>query len=324
MDMDLYAALGLEKPEEPAGDGGGQGGAPEARETVEDTGREVADPAAAGEAGAEEGGAAGEGQPKEPEVAVPAKEQQEKKPQSKAENARFAQARRKAETEEAVRRALEEQEQRHKDELKALFRELGVKGEADKPVETLEEFRSAAAAKRAEELAEKLRSGEVNAGDLKALLGREDPEVAALREKVRQMEAAQQRAEEERRRQDFARRVEPQLEKIREYDPAVQSLEDLPKLTRAKEFYAEVKAGKDFLAAYETVYRDEIEAKKAAAVRQETINRQRGKEHLSATSQRGSGSPAVPPEELRLYRQMMPGISDEEIRRHYARFRGQK
>lgn len=317
MEMDLYAALGLEKPAETGGEGGAADGQP--KEPVEDTGRDGAGPA---EEGGEEGGAAGEpegdGQPKEgPEVAEPAGEG-EKKRQSRSKNARHAEARR---TEDAVQKALREQEQRHQEELKALFRELGLKTGEDKPVESLEEYRAATAAQRARDLAAKLRSGDVEEKDLAALLGQESPELAALRQRVERMEQERQQAEQERRRQDFLRRTEAELEQIRAYDPSVQSLEDLPRLSRAAEFYAEVKAGKSYLEAYETVYRDEIEAKRTAAVRQETINRQRGKEHLSATPQRGSGAPAVPAEEARLYRQLMPGISEEEIRRHYARFK---
>ena len=50
----------------------------------------------------------------------------------------------------------------------------------------------------------------------------------------------------------------------------------------------------------------------------------RSKEHLQATGTVGAGAPTVPREEMKLYREMNPNATDEQIQRHYAKFKAKK
>lgn len=116
----------------------------------------------------------------------------------------------------------------------------------------------------------------------------------------------------------FRLRVQPDMARIHAYDPRVRGMEDLSRLSRAEQFYEEVKKGKGYLAAYETVYADCITrtaSGETAAKPQEAD----GRAHLTPTRQRGNGAVCVPPDALQLYRALNPGLKDEDFRAHYDR-----
>lgn len=56
------------------------------------------------------------------------------------------------------------------------------------------------------------------------------------------------------------------------------------------------------------------------AARQSAINAVKSKSHMVPAAERSGGTEVVVPEETKkLYRQLNPGVTDEEIKRHYAK-----
>ena len=135
------------------------------------------------------------------------------------------------------------------------------------------------------------------------------PEVRAAKEAKRQAEEAEMKAA-----------VEMQLQEIRAYDPSVKSLSDLQKMDNYQEFYGLVQRGNSFIEAYKLVNFERLQAEAAAKSKQAAINAVQSKNHLKATSQRGAGAVTVPDDIRAEYKAMMPGISDDEIQKHYNRY----
>ena len=74
------------------------------------------------------------------------------------------------------------------------------------------------------------------------------------------------------------------------------------------------------LSAVLAVDVEKLQANAAAKVKQATINAVQSKSHLKTTSQRGAGAVTVPDDIKAEYKAMMPGISDDEIQKHYNRY----
>ena len=112
--------------------------------------------------------------------------------------------------------------------------------------------------------------------------------------------------------------VERELAMIRELDPRMQELGDILRSDIGEAFFGYVQEGATFLQAYGRATREE-RAKAETAAKQQSADAAKaaGKEHLAATSTRGTGMVDVPAAELRLYRELNPGTSDTEIRKHY-------
>lgn len=112
-----------------------------------------------------------------------------------------------------------------------------------------------------------------------------------------------------------------QLAEIRELDPKTESLSDILKLPTAERFRDYVRRGLDWKDAFLLANRERLfaEAEERAGLR----SRKAGKAHLQASVSRGEGSVGVPAPELRLYRELLPGLSEADYRKHYNRVRKQ-
>lgn len=109
--------------------------------------------------------------------------------------------------------------------------------------------------------------------------------------------------------------IEAQLRRIREMDPKIATVADILALDTADSFRSYVHRGLDFADAYLLANRERLlaEADERAGERR----RRAAKAHLQPTETRGEGSRNVPAAELRLYRELLPELSEAEIRRSY-------
>lgn len=111
-----------------------------------------------------------------------------------------------------------------------------------------------------------------------------------------------------------------QLKAISTLDPDIKGLEDISKMETFGQFDAMVKQGYSLVDAYKLANFDALAAKRAGAARQRTLNQTASKAHLQPTQGKEGGQAVVVPPDVRaLYQEMMPGISDKEIARHYAK-----
>ena len=143
---------------------------------------------------------------------------------------------------------------------------------------------------------------------------------------VAQRQEQQQQAQQQRDAQ-FQAAVQMQMEQIRQMDPAMVDLPTIMKSQYAEDFKQAVTDGANFLSAFRIAKRlenakNQAEAKVRAAAA--TAAKQQGKQHLQAHG--GSGVPKreieVPKETMEAYRALRPDLSDEEIRKDYARRQG--
>lgn len=150
----------------------------------------------------------------------------------------------------------------------------------------------------------------------------EHPVVKRAQEAIAQAEREKQQAQENEGRRWF----EDQLAAINTLDPEakIKDLEDLK--SRDPEGFGKmlglVRNGVSLVDAYKLGHFEELSARRASAAKQAALNQSAGKAHLKATGSQGhaEGSVEVPPEVRQQYRDMMPGITDEQIRKEYARY----
>lgn len=105
--------------------------------------------------------------------------------------------------------------------------------------------------------------------------------------------------------------VAEQLRQIRELDPRIRGMEDLLRMETAEAFRDYVYRGLSFVEAYWLANREALQK------RLRRVGEASGKQHLLTTQGQGRRQAAVPPEELRLYRALLPELSDGEFRRHF-------
>lgn len=293
-EKDIFDAFGIEPTDETAGD------------QPEGQGQQ-----------AEETAAAAQTQP-EQQAEEPAEEAEAKPEQSVEERRANAARRREKERKDAIDAAVAAERDR-------IYREMGYKDAAD--------YR----AQRAEEQAN-LRQRAMKRMGLSAEEGE------ALFPKPLQQEPAQEyspqadipqtgRPEDDLSEEPFEGGEEAlarQIAEISKLDPSIKSLADLqakPWAPQMAEALNARKFGTDenrLLRAFKVYGQEDIiqaRLKEArAAGRQEALNAQAGKEHLAPARERsGEGLPDVPRETLRAYKQLMPGLTYEEVQKEYAR-----
>lgn len=304
-DIDYAAVFGVDKGEEgqeiadpaEATDGGAEG----------EEEQEIADPAGMDESGEETGDGEGtetDAEDGEGNTGI----------QSKAERARFAAARRKAEAErDAAVKAAREEAQR---QIDAAVSSLGIENPyTGKPVRTKEEYDQYVAAVQTERRNQLLKRSGMSEAEYKEFVDGL-PEVQAARAAKEQADAVAREAAEASARQ----KVEEQLAQIRAMDPSVKSLADLAKTENYPKVYEMVKKGYDLADAYKLANFDRVQRSTADSSRQAAMNAAAGKAHMSSTSSRGVGAVSVPSDVADMYRVFDPDISDAEIQKHYARY----
>jgi hypothetical protein len=309
-EKDVYAILGLEQPAEgnPAPEvsensaevasGAGAGG---------EEGREVAEPGQQ-----VEGSGNTDLDYEEPEE----KDGEEKPEQSREERSRHAAERRRAEQKAAIDAALQQQKAEHDKQIAALIAAMNLTDpNTGKPVTTLEELNAVQKEQQQRQMQKNLREGKLLPEDLQAMIRSEMEQ--------KEQEAKPQQQEKPAGNAAFQAQVEKELAEINKLDSSVKTLEDIMQLETAPAFAAAVKRGATFLEAFQLANFDRLQKagreESARRAKQAALNDQRSKEHLTGSSQKGSGAVSVPADTLAMYRMLMPGKSDDEITAHYNR-----
>ncbi len=113
-----------------------------------------------------------------------------------------------------------------------------------------------------------------------------------------------------------------ELEVIRELHPDIQTLDDLIRLEGADKLFERLNEGGLSLSeAFVITQFAAISRRKGTAVKESTMRQYAGKEHMSASKQRGGAGVHMPQETKELYKQLFPDLSETEMQHHYAKNR---
>lgn len=294
---EVYAALGMDPAEQP----------------------EVADPAAAGSEGANEQPvteAAAE------EVADESADRsgtdgEDRPVMSKAERAEQARLRRQREQEAAVQAAVEAERRRGEQELAQILSEAGLTNRyrGGEQIRSAEDFRQWHADAKAQQRKQRLKAGELTQEDLQAAID-ESPAMAQVRELSAQLQKQQQQTD----RQEFNKQVERELAEIRQMDPSVGSLQDILNGPKGKEFVELVnEKNLSFLEAFKLANYERLVGVQQQAARIGAARAAHSKDHLTSYGANSGEGVRVPTKTRDFYRLMMPEMTDEQIRRDYAK-----
>lgn len=238
-------------------------------------------------------------------------EPDEKPKQSAEENARYAAARRKAEAERDA--AVEEARKAAEQQMDSLIASLGLKDPESGSAITTKKQYDEMKAKQAEAERDKLmkRSG-MDKAQFDAFV-QSLPEVAQAAEKDRKASELLKEIQAQRARQAIAEHVA----EIGKMDKTIKSLEDLKNIPEFPAIQQRVQDGMNLLDAYKLETWDKQMGARSAAAQQAAVNRQRSKDHLRKTAERGAGEQEVPSDVEAMYLVFNPNITKEEMRKHY-------
>lgn len=220
-------------------------------------------------------------------------EETPKKPEQDAETrSRQAEGRRRY---EAERRGY----QQARADMSALIQELGIENSDGSSVATVEELEKLAQVRRQQ----RWEAGCPTEADIHQ----------AVREEMRTQQRAQQPPAPAPMSAEDRAAVGRQLAEIRQMDPEMKDLNTILQSPAGPRFRELVEKGLDFKDAYKLAAEDRLAGIKANRQGAKTG----GKDHLTSTSQRGSGDIDVPADELELFRTLNPDMSDADIRKFY-------
>ena len=241
-----------------------------------------------------------------------------KRPMTEEQRKEAAAQRRRAETQAAIDKAVEEavkaEKDRSKAEMDAFFAAAALKNTiTGKPINNMEEFNAWKQAFEAAKLQKDLKAGRLTPEALQKVI-----EQTPAMQQVQQMVQRQDEQQRQQAQEAAQVRVDQEIAEIHKLDPSINTVKDLLTMPKAKEFYALVKKGNSFLDAFRLANFETLAAKRADAARQQAMNNARSKDHLTATgSQRGAGAAQVPPDEMAMFRLLNPGATDAEIQAYY-------
>lgn len=249
-----------------------------------------------------------------PTSSDPATEENSKGTQSAEENAKYAAARREAERKRDE--AINEVNTRHERELSEIFAAVGlVNPYSGKPVTNMAELREYNKAKG--DSNKKLfmeKNGLTEAEYEQFVSGL--PEVADARREKAEAKVAKDEA-------DAARRenlVKTEIGLISKLDPNIRSVDDLLRDESYERILPYVKRGYTLSDAYKIANYDKLTGAASASARQQVLNAQSGKSHLTQSESRGSGIESVPADVRQQYREFNPDMSDAEIAKAWASY----
>ena len=221
--------------------------------------------------------------------------------QTKKENAQFAAARRKAEAERDA--AIEAERQKAKADVDALIADMGLENPyTNQPITTKAEYDAYKATHAQKQQEQRLR-------DMDMTQEQYDEYVAEIPE----VKEARKIAEETKER-NYREWVQREIDAITAINPEIKSAEDLAKDSQYDAILKMVQNNYSISDAYKLAHLDDLTSRKG---RQQAINRQ-GKAHMTSTQSRGGEGPVnVPREELDMFHQLCPGLSDDRIAKFY-------
>lgn len=328
-EQQVFDALGLgEQEQEAAAPAPGGDTAPETNKT-DQTPQETPEDGAGGEQEQETAAPAPGGEDTDPESGEPGEQEKDggkpaaegagkKQPMTEEQRKEAAAQRRRAETQAAIDKAVEEavkaEKDRSKAEMDAFFAAAALKNTiTGKPITNMEEFNAWKQAFEAAKLQKDLKAGRLTPEALQKVI-----EQTPAMQQVQQMVQRQDEQQRQQAQEAAQVRVDQEIAEIHKLDPSISSVKDLLTMPKAKEFYALVKKGNSFLDAFRLANFETLTAKRADAARQQAMNNARSKDHLTATGgQRGAGAAQVPPDEMAMFRLINPGATDAEIQTYY-------
>ena len=115
--------------------------------------------------------------------------------------------------------------------------------------------------------------------------------------------------------------AESQLREINALNPAIRSIGDIMQMETAELFREYVSRGLSFVEAYKLANFDAIRAEDQMKAKREAFNLMRSKGHLQPTVSRGTGAVNVPKDEMEMYKQLNPGMTEADILKHYNAYK---
>ena len=223
--------------------------------------------------------------------------------QTKKENAQFAAARRKAEAERDA--AIEAERQKAKADVDALIADMGLENPyTNQPITTKAEYDEYKATHAQKQQEQRLRDMDMTQEQYDEYVGNL-PEVQQAR-----------KIAEETKKQQYEAWVKQEISEITAVNPAIKTAADLASDPRYDEILRMVQNNYRISDAYKLAHMDDLAQRTG---RQQAINRQ-GKAHMTSTQSRGGEGPVNgPADELSMFHQLCPGISDEKIGQFYNR-----
>lgn len=122
--------------------------------------------------------------------------------------------------------------------------------------------------------------------------------------------------------QDKQRFITEQITAISKIDSSIKTLDDLTTLDRYDEFASKIDKGYTLVDAYKLVYFDKLKSGDIEKAKQTAINNIDSKSHMKSTQGASGNDIHVPAEIIAMYKKNIPGMSDADIRKHYARTMG--
>ena len=233
------------------------------------------------------------------------------------DNARFAAARRKAESErdEAIAKMKAEREAEIRKAELEVIKEFGfVDPYTGRLIETKEQLAAFSTARdeagKREFMTRHNMTNEQYDSFVDSL-----PEVRAAREAARAADEAKSEAD----RAAARTKIDSEIKAISELDPSVKSLSDIAALDTYPEIYAMAKRGYSLVDAYKLANFETLSGRQVAAAKQAAINSVVGRSQLTKTASRGTGGVSVPADVMEQYRALIPDATDAEILRHYQK-----
>ena len=234
--------------------------------------------------------------------------QQESKDTAKAENPQKPVQDEQERSRQAEGRRRYEAEQRGyqqaRADMSALIQELGIENSDGAAVSTIEELEKLAKERRQQRWDE----GHPTEADVRRAAREElqSSRQPAAPEPPADSITSEQRAE-----------IDRQLAAIRQMDPEMTDLNAILQSEAGQKFRRYVDTGLDFVDAYKLAAEERLSGIRANRQGAKTG----GKDHLTSTSQRGSGDIDVPPDEMALFRELNPDMSEADIRRFYTDYK---
>lgn len=115
-----------------------------------------------------------------------------------------------------------------------------------------------------------------------------------------------------------------ELEKIRQWDTAVATLEDIAAAETLPAVYEKVMKGYSLSDAFYLVNADAIQKEAVRRAEEAADRRFRSKEHLRAVAPRGGGEVRIPAEVMAEFKRILPEADLESIRKFYRKDKGRR
>lgn len=245
--------------------------------------------------------------------------------EERAEQARMRREREKqAAVSQAVDQAVKKAKEAHEKELSEIFAAMGVtdRHHDGKPITNLQEFRAWQQANQAAGLNRKLKAGELTAEDLQGAIDA-SPVMQQAKAALDSMQAEKEAAERAKAQAEFQQVMERELREINQIDPGVKTLEDALKLPTGQEFARLVnERGLSYIEAFKLANMERITKARAMGAAQGEAQRRHSKDHLRAIGIAGGPAVEIPAETMKLYRELCPDMTPEQIRQDYIRTMG--